>query len=192
MRVFIHSIMLLAAAYDTTSPIEDRPTPYTGVFDSGSWSIVCLALATLAFFSFLILAAILLSRYFKYTASPAAVADEQANPAAQEFLFSGWLPWMVISAVAAMLSIFLFAFSQDFNGVLVIYDFWSLILLVLYIVQIYAMAMALRRSSDPQRTSADTEIDDSQRPGDPPSPRPRLSLRTDELGGPANDSQPEA
>jgi len=194
---------LLAAVGETQTVIPEAPVPIAGVFDSGSWSLASLALAVLAFASFLYLCGALLMRYFQQSAGVADDADGGAgggasgcadadadsgegDPITQAFLSGGWLPWLLLSSVAAMTSIFLFAFSQDFSGVMVLFDTWGAVLAGLYLVQAGTLFMTLRNSSAvaARRTSAEPEaslIYQTSQAADQPR---RLSLRDDELGRP--------
>ncbi|MCL2632443.1 MAG: hypothetical protein FWD45_05105 [Coriobacteriia bacterium] len=136
--------------------ITAEATPRAGVFDIGSWAIGNLVFASLAFLSFVFMAAIILLRNLRYQGSETG-DDEGVDRLARRIMFYGKvLPWMVVSTIAAMLVIFLFAFSQDFRGTMLVFDKWSFWLAILYLLQVMMMVPILRMGNDQARSNDNT------------------------------------
>ena len=155
MTARVTTALLLVLTVATAVPNE--PIPLAGVFDSGSWAVADLVLACLAFSGFLLLAVVLLLRNYRNPAnggdSGADSGDADERLVAQMLMFAGALPWLITAAITAMLVVFLFAFSQDFSGLRLLYDKWSLTLAGLFIVQVFATVQALKKVLDKERSA---------------------------------------
>jgi magnesium-transporting ATPase (P-type) len=139
-------------ADNTVIIVPDTQVPLAGVFDSGVWALIDLILACFSLITFLMLVAVMLFRYYR-------------RGRIVLYFISRAMPWMLFAALAAMLVVFLFAFSQDFNGIMRLYDRWSLVLLCLYLVQILLTVLALVRSTQNNglKDFADFDIDSAGR-----------------------------
>ncbi|MDR0459488.1 MAG: hypothetical protein LBG68_03355 [Coriobacteriales bacterium] len=159
----VRTIPILLA--DNTIPIPEEQVPLAGVFDSGSWAVINLVVSSLAFLTFLMLAIVLLFRFYRRDITAASDADSLPGLGVRLLLFNNALPWLVISALSAMLVVFLFAFSQDFNGLMLVTDRWSTAIASLFIVQVLSTIITLIRSAhtvDPDREfDLDSDLDRS-------------------------------
>jgi hypothetical protein len=189
------SLLLANLPADDVVTAPDDPVPLAGVFDSGSWAIADLTLASLAFLTFLALAAVFLYRYFfgfdrQADSGTAAGWGSRADGRptdAQLLMLSQALPWLMASALSAMLTVFLFAFSQDFNGTMLSFDRWSLVMLALYATQIGCTIKALQRSAVSRQApvAGDLEPGPDDVPGtegNTASKRHRVKLRSNKTG----------
>ena len=173
-RVLIFTLLSANGVFaqSTGSSIPSHPVPRAGVFGSGQWSSVNLALAILAFVSFVILAAFLLLFFFRNVGSDGqgseAVLFEDENSGmarlnrqqhARALMIGRSLLWIIGAALSAMLCIFLFAFSQDFRGSKVLFDDWTAWMTGLYLVQLLTTVkvMQLGKASNSAALSIQAE-----------------------------------
>jgi len=129
----------------TTVTVPDAPIPFAGVFDTGAWALMNLIITSLAFLTFVLLATIMLFRFFRRNKTE---------------LLSEAVPWLVVAAIAAMLTIFLFGFSQDFNGMRLVFDRWSPWLLGIYVVQVASTVRAMQKSTVGRTVDGEVESTD--------------------------------
>ena len=170
----------------STLALPEEPVPLTGIFDSGSWAVIDLALAGTAFLGFLALATVFLYRYFNGFSADEASADGSSPDSqvtsrpsdAQLLMLSRALPWLAIAALSAMCTVFLFAFSQDFSGRMLSLDRWSLSMIILFALQAASSLTALRRSAiaHSRKVDSDPDLDDVVSQVDQAAARRRLKL----------------
>ena len=164
----------------TTNPTNQLPA----VPEFGSWAVADLIVLGLAFCGLIVFFAVLLARNLRQPSAPAGSPGRVKKLKKPKSPLDGRSFWLVTSIVAAMLIVFVFAFSQTFSGKALILDNWSSTVFLLLLIQVLTMILALKNDKAQRKAELDLSDEGFDQEDNSSALRKggRLKLRSDQAG----------
>ena len=157
---------------------------------ASQWALLNVILLGLIFAVLVIMFALLLANYIQQFGNMKVESNRAERATRTRRLLDGWLFWLVISSLAAMLAIFVFAFSQELSGQRLLLDSWTPTILILFLIQLLSMIITLRRNKAHYKAAPARSHEEFQPTQKQSTVRDakRLKLRSDETGELASEN----
>ncbi|MCL2882983.1 MAG: hypothetical protein FWF30_00740, partial [Coriobacteriia bacterium] len=166
----------------TLASLADQQMPATPA--SSGWAVADLVILGLAFCALVVFFSILLARNVRQPAAAAGDQGQAKKPKKPKSPLDSCRFWLVISTVAAVLIVFVYAASQNFSGEVQAFDNWTSTVFLLLLIQALAMILALRNDKASRLAALEPSDEDFNDDDYSPALRQgsRLKLRSDQAG----------